>query len=459
MFMEESEGLATPPPPADRSLSDLQSDDASLRSLLGVLLNIRTLPHLVLIMALSAVLHLLANVGSTTLSAMGFISLAGGYFFTGLLSGSSRVQGWTQLPETADFEESTSPVQRLFRSFRICIFPLVMSGVAFSLLLLLVGEQGALGDWSDALPIALSACFVVWSVVQGRGFARWLASVAAGRLPASQDRPAGGTLVSSVVVVSILSLVVVLLLTAFEWMAPDLEPAVPATASRNVLFFGAFAGLLVLGWRRTSSLRMQASTSKDLHAFSVRWMLLSQALITWHLLTMWRHWKLSPSAGLLLTEELLLMVFTVLMAIWGLTSKSFRSPLRLVSKTNALPMGLAFGYAYAGSVAMLTVVLDDIRNVMMAGHFVVLLTFLWVQPRVLGGVLQNHEDSATIKAIVEQSVIAPEETLAAPAPSPDEGPTSEETEDASIGKDVAWQKPEVLADGVEWGDEPIELLD
>jgi hypothetical protein len=66
MFMEESEGLATPPPPADRSLSDLQSDDASLRSLLGVLLNIRTLPHLVLIMALSAVLHLLANVGSTT---------------------------------------------------------------------------------------------------------------------------------------------------------------------------------------------------------------------------------------------------------------------------------------------------------------------------------------------------------------------------------------------------------
>ena len=264
---------------------------------------------------------------------------------------------------------------------------------------------------------------------------------------------------SSVVVVSILSLVVVLLLTAFEWMAPDLEPAVPATASRNVLFFGAFAGLLVLGWRRTSSLRMQASTSKDLHAFSVRWMLLSQALITWHLLTMWRHWKLSPSAGLLLTEELLLMVFTVLMAIWGLTSKSFRSPLRLVSKTNALPMGLAFGYAYAGSVAMLTVVLDDIRNVMMAGHFVVLLTFLWVQPRVLGGVLQNHEDSATIKAIVEQSVIAPEETLADPAPSPDEGPTSEETEDASIGKDVAWQKPEVLADGVEWGDEPIELLD
>ena len=451
--------MATPPPPAERSLSDLQSDDASLRSLLGVLLNIRTLPHLVLIMALSAFLHLMANVGSTTLSAMGFISLAGGYFFTGLLSGSSRVRGWTHLPEATDSEKSNSPVNRLFRSFRICIFPLVLSGVAFVLLVLLVGEQGALGDWSDALPIALSACFVVWSIVQGRGFARWLASVAAGKLPASDDRPAGGTLTSTVVLVSFLSLVVVLLLAAFEWMATDLEPSVAATASRNLLFFGAFAGLIVLGWRRTSSLRMQASTSNDLHAFSVRWMLLSQALISWHLLTMWRHWKLSPSAGLLLTEELLLMVFTVLMAIWGLTSKSFRSPLRLVSKTNALPMGLAFGYAYAGSVAMLTVVLDDIRNVMMAGHFVVLLTFMWIQPRVLGGVLKNHEDSEAIKTIVEQTVIASEETLAAPTPSPSERPASEETEDASIGEDVAWQEPEVLADGVEWGDDPIELMD
>ena len=122
-------------------------------------------------------------------------------------------------------------------------------------------------------------------------------------------------------------------------------------------------------------------------------------------------------------------------------------------------MGLAFGYAYAGSVAMLTVVLDDIRNVMMAGHLVVLLTFMWIQPRVLSGVLKNHEDSEAIKTIVEQTVIASEETLAAPTPSPSERPASEETEDASIGKDVAWQEPEVLADGVEWGNDPIELLD
>ena len=106
-------------------------------------------------------------------------------------------------------------------------------------------------------------------------------------------------------------------------------------------------------------------------------------MITWHLLTVWRHQFITPNTAVLVAEEFLLMVFTVLMAIWGLTSRSFRSPLKLVNLNNALPMGLAFGYAYAGSVAMLTTVLDDIRAVMMAGHLVVALTFFWMQPRVL----------------------------------------------------------------------------
>ena len=110
-------------------------------------------------------------------------------------------------------------------------------------------------------------------------------------------------------------------------------------------------------------------------------------MITWHLLTVWRHQFITPNTAVLVAEEFLLMMFTVLMAIWGLTSRSFRSPLKLVNLNNALPMGLAFGYAYAGSVAMLTTVLDDLRAVMMAGHLVVALTFFWMQPP---GVGPNH---------------------------------------------------------------------
>ena len=39
-------------------------------------------------------------------------------------------------------------------------------------------------------------------------------------------------------------------------------------------------------------------------------------------------------------------------------------------------MGIAFGYAYAGSVSMLTVTFSDIRGVMMLGHSLTVITIL-----------------------------------------------------------------------------------
>ena len=49
-------------------------------------------------------------------------------------------------------------------------------------------------------------------------------------------------------------------------------------------------------------------------------MLMTQLMISWHLLTVWRHWAIAPADALLFLEEFLLMIFTVIMAIWGLTS-------------------------------------------------------------------------------------------------------------------------------------------
>ena len=156
------------------------------------------------------------------------------------------------------------------------------------------------------------------------------------------------------------------------------------------------------------------------------------------------------------------MVFTVLMAIWGLTSRTFRSPLKLVTLDNALPIGLAFGYAYAGSVAMLTVVLEDVQTVMMAGHMVVMLTFMWMQPRVLNRVLRGMTEASEIRAMVEKI---------SPAASPhregsqerNQGDTNQQHEevanpDPSIGAEIQWSEPKVLANEVAWDDE-VELLD
>ncbi len=486
---EASEGSLEP---ASTPLDDLRQEESSLFGLLRVLLSGKTLPHLVLIAVLSATFQVLATTGNDVASALGFLSLSGGYLLTGLMAGVGPVQRWIQLPEETE-EPTSGRLKGLVLSFRICVFPLVMAAVVFGVLQALIGSQGALGDLTDALPLVLSSCFVIWAIVQGRGFGRWLASMAASRLPEGEPREEGlsqGSTVSSLFIIVILASV---LLIGFEWLADtNSSPAEGLVA--NAVFFVVVLVVFAMAWRRSRGARLQASSRTDFHRFSGRWMLLSQLMITWHLLTVWRHWAIAPGGAMLFVEEFLLMIFTVVMAIWGLTSKSYRSSLRLVTSQNALPMGLAFGYAYAGSVAMLTTVLDDVRNVMMAGHLIVVVTFLWMQPRVLQSTMGGMESTERIKQVVNEAVPVTEPSMASDSsgdstvmvgandasdaevlPTPvgmseqaDAGSaavremadaSSSVNEQAAIGEDVSWSEPEVLAGDVAWDDDEIELLD
>ena len=498
----DGEAPEVPLEPKSTPLDDLRQEESSLFGLLRVLLSGKTLPHLVLIALLSALFQFLATTGNDAASALGFLSLSGGYLLTGLVAGVGPVQRWIQLPEETE-EPTSGRVKGLILSFRICVFPLVMAAVVFAVLQSLVGPQGALGDLTGALPLVLSSCFVIWAVVQGRGFGRWLASLAASRLPEGDPRNEGLSTGSTVWSLSIVMVLVSVLLVAFEWLADTGTSPAEGLVS-NAVFFAVVLVAFGLAWRRSSGARLQASTRADFHRFSSRWMLLTQLMITWHLLTVWRHWAIAPGGAMLFVEEFLLMIFTVVMAIWGLTSKSYRSSLRLVTSQNALPMGLAFGYAYAGSVAMLTTVLDDVRNVMMAGHLIVVVTFLWMQPRVLQSTMGGMETTERIKQVVNEATpameastasdgvpgsteverntegVVPEDASHTSASAPGSGAANSAGNDAAaeangpvggessstddskadaIGEEVSWTEPEVLADDVAWDDDEIELLD
>ena len=471
--MQEGDGVETSdfgPTP----LEELTRQESSLWALLKVLLSGKTLPHLVLIAVLAGALQWVASNDGESLASFGFLSMSGGYLLTGLLSGRSTVQRWIQLPDDGDAGE-LSRAKRVLFSFRICLFPLAMAGLTFGFLTVLVGEQGALGAQTSALPWLLSSCFVVWAVVQGRAFGRYIATVSAARLPVKDERVPGHLLRSAVPTLLLLFAVTTAVVAVFTLMTGQ-SLTLTGLMVDNAVLYAAVAGLFALAWRRSKEAMLSASVRSDFHAFSKRWMFLTQLLITWHLVTVWRHWTITPSLGVQLAEEFLLMMFTVVMAIWGLTSKSYRSPLKMVNANNALPMGLAFGYAYAGSVAMLTVVLNNVENVLMLGHIVVILTFLWLQPRTLLSSMGVAATSERIQEVVDSAVPASE-----PAPishdehevnpedsvseiEPTDQPSSVEAEPAPangsepIGEEVAWAEPEVLASDVDWDDD-IELVD
>ena len=140
---------------------------------------------------------------------------------------------------------------------------------------------------------------------------------------------------------------------------------------------------------------------KALRRFHFRWSLLIHLFVTWHLLTVYRHAAMNPGAIEVYIEEIALMVFTVFMGIWSLTSRGFGSDLKLLNTNNALPWGLAFGYAYAGSVAMISSVVDDFQTVMMLGHIIAATTGIAMHRSVLAKLLVRHNEEQEIQKIVE----------------------------------------------------------
>lgn len=451
-------------PSEGHELDHLQASDPSLRALLKVLLNIKTLPHILLILTLSTPLYLLANNGQNELSAFCFLSLSLGYLTTGLFSNNARVKSWTQLPDIRDPENSTSLIIRVLKSFRICLFPLGISLGWFVFLQVLFNEGGPAAEFSSLVPFVLGTLFLFWAVMQGRSFARWLASVAAYKLPSSHTRE-GGLIGSMVVFCTVISIIATAGLAVF--VALHGEPlGVLSLFTGHLGYFLGVGALLALSLWSTRHARELAGSKVMLHRFSNRWLMLSQIMITWHFLTVWRHRELDPSTPELLLEEVLLMMSTVFMAIWGLTSKSFRSSLRLVHEGNALTVGLSFGYAYAGSVAMLATVFDDFVTVMVTGHIVVILTFLWMQRKVLNGIITDHDATVKVNRTVESIAPAPVAHDETKEPGPEEASETEQegvvtpsVEVGAIGENVDWEgATEVLAEGVDWDDE-IELLD
>ena len=139
------------------------------------------------------------------------------------------------------------------------------------------------------------------------------------------------------------------------------------------------------------------------------------------------------------------MIFTVFVAIWSMTSKGYRSKLKLINEENALTWGLGFGYAYAGSVAMLTTFFDDIVTVMSIGHGVVIVTVIFIHRLILSKIIGNDDSTVEVKRIIDNSNKSDHE---------EESNVEVWQEDADVDWDAEQEQPKI--DNIEW-DETIDL--
>ncbi|MDC3290264.1 hypothetical protein OAU85_00340 [Candidatus Poseidoniaceae archaeon] len=441
--------------PSEDILRELASNETSLLALVKTLLSPKTLPHLLMIVVLSTVLYFIANSNSgEDIAALGFISLALGYALTAIFSTNERVRSWitiTNEPEVSQF----NLVQRLKSSIKICAFPLAAS-VGIGLLIMVLFSKDSATDLPAIFPISLASLFVIWAVAQGRSFSSWASSLSAKNLPDKQATTGNLAIMNAIQFTIILTLSLAGII-GFEFLYEkqwDLTNAIVSNILFLVIASTAFG--LTAFWTRDA--RRTAMHDKALKKFTRRWTLFAHIFATWHLLTVWRQLVMSQQTIEIFVEEVLLMMFTVFMAIWTLTSQSIGPKFKLLSTENALPWGLAFGYAYAGSVAMLATALDDITYVMVIGHIIAFITITWMQRSILVKVLSKHDIDVTVQRRIEAHAAKIESSKQ----SNEEPPTrTDENEDVwQEDEDVQWsgEVGNSIGEDVEWT-EVIEMDD
>ena len=437
-------------------LAEYETTNVSLISLARTLVSTSTMPHLFLITILSTVLYITSSADSlTNISAMAFTSLSIGYGISALASNNSTVKKWITLDQ--ELSDERPFIIRNLAKFRICVFPLVMAIISFVAMILLFGDNGVIPIGDGVLPLVIGSLFVVWSIVQGTSFTKWASSVSAKLIEKQKRTNLQISIIFSIGVIALMSSA----LAAIFYKIHNLDLSISGALLDSLPFTCITVLVLVANVGYNWQLKKLASMKYRLHNFSNRWTIICHVFISWHLLTLWRQIFLDPTNIQVLFEELILMIFTVFIAIWSMTAKGYKSNFRPINEENALSWGLAFGYAYAGSVAMLTTVFDDITTVMQIGHAVVIIAVIVIHRKVLTDIIGQDNLAVEVSRIVEHNRDSKEEEPEIEQlDDPDETPVETESQEESWqeDQDVDWENDDEIPviEDVEW-DSIIEV--
>ena len=414
------------------------------------MLSPRTLPHIIMIAVISSILLFLVST-QEVLVAMSFISLSISYIVVSMLSNNSMIQSLTKLPE----EKGDSQwIVRFLFSFRITIVPILMAAVIVGLLWSFTG-----GNDNGWISPALASLFIVWSIAQAASFrtgmVEWLANgLGDAKLHTYQEKISTA---SQVVVVQVFALVIL-------WLGQIISQAEKMTLQDALL--GGIAFIIVsvilqaITLWLTRSEREASGNEKGMAAFSFKWMIVAQLFITWHAFSIYRRAAMSPSDLSTIIEEGILMAFTVIFAVWSLTTYTVRDGKRLISEHASLPLGISFGYAYAGSVAMLTGTFDNLKEVMIFGHVLTICAMMLLLRPTLRTSRMTSEMFLNAKNV---DITRSDETEGAESEQDedsedDNSETDEESVDEEWQEDgeIDWDKGVDISEGTDWDGEESE---
>ena len=318
-----------------------------VRQLISALLSPATLSHIVLLVISSVALLGVTRSASdgAGLVAVIFTALVGAQILTAIVARSESGCALVSVPVGLPFGK------RIRASFKSILLPIIATGlIAGALLGTIASEPDVRDDWA----LVLASLFIAWSAGQALSFRSAVSRWVAGGSRCADSSPSGSELPGFAALMlfeqAILAGTIAALFGHFlpMWLDRPPDPGIWAIYIPAAIAIPLIS--ITLAKRRVGS----AIKTVGGRALAHRWGFLCFGFAAWHLASTWRRLFTNPDDVLMLIEEALLMVLTVFAAVWALSSRTVRSGGTLLTQRNALFWALAFGYAYAGSIIVLT---------------------------------------------------------------------------------------------------------
>ena len=147
------------------------------------------------------------------------------------------------------------------------------------------------------------------------------------------------------------------------------------------------------------------------------------------------------------------MSFTVIFAVWSLTTYTISDGKRLVSENASLPLGIAFGYAYAGSVTMLTGTFESVEYVMIFGHILTICAMMFLLRPTLRASRVSADRFTLAKNIDINRKEDEEDEDEEEKESVEPEVVTENDDEWQEDSEIDWEKGTDIGEGLEWSEE------
>ena len=357
------------------------NSNTSLKKIIKDLLAKERRAHLLTIIIFAPTLYLLGqwNILTPTLGAFAFVSLMTGYIILALLALNENTRKITQIKYDNDFSENDSISKRivlnLISALKIIAIPLIISILLFGLLYALMSENKVLSTVGVGIPIILASLFILWSASQAITYkssvSMWInEKIKVDATKNNYDIKKNSIVQLTIVGISsgLVSYIMLILLDEGEGYNGILGVII-------VMLTTIITHSLIL-WNSKEN-REGLMSRKDGNKIEIVWGISLHIFAAWHFLSFYRRIVSNENMTFNLIEEVILMIFTVVMSIWSISTKGVKKNVRYFIPENILFWGIAFGFGYAGSVTMLAVGLEgDITFIFAFGHLITWLTLL-----------------------------------------------------------------------------------